>query len=195
LPGTANGPAVLLIGPHDQLADALVNRFASATLVSTPSRVGGTPFHLYLVSSLSTQTTAQGVSFKNELQLASPSAQQLDIAQKSWLVTQWNFLHPQTTRLRTNYGYVMVTTYSNKATQATNVCTFSTIHVGDQLLFAFAKPTSYTTATSMSIQAKSFMQVPFNPTYKGFHMETDTAYSTPWVGLQTADGKSSLQVF
>ncbi len=195
LPSIANGPAVLLVGPHSNLADGLVKRFASATLVHTPARLGGTPFHLYLVSSLAEQTT-QGPSFGNELQLATPSAQQLDAAQKSWLVTHWTFLHAQMARLRTNYGYVMVATYSNNAAQATNVCTFSTIRAGDQLLFAFVKPASSTTATPtpMSIQVKSFMQVPFNPTYGRFHMETDTTQSTPWMGLQTTNGKSSVQV-
>ena len=52
LPNATNGPAVLLVGPHDDLTNALVNRFALATLVATPSRLGGTPFRLYLVSSL-----------------------------------------------------------------------------------------------------------------------------------------------
>ncbi len=195
LPNAANGPAVLLVGPHSVLADAMVNRFASATLVDTPSRLGGTPFHLYIVSSLPEQATPQAPSFGNDLQLAEPSAQQLEVAQKSWLVTRWNFLQSQPTHLRTNYGYIMVgTNTNNTAQQAMNSCVFNTIHAGDQLLVAFPQPKSSTPMTSISIEAKSFMQLPFNPTYGIFHMETDTMLSTPWVGLHTANGDSAIQV-
>ncbi len=195
LPNAANGPAVLLVGPHSVLADAMVKSFANATLVNMPSRLGGTPFHLYFVSSLPEQTAAQVPSFGNDLQLAEPSAQRLDVAQKSWLVTRWNLLQSQPAHLRTNYGYIMIgTNTNNTAQQAMNSCTFSTIHAGDQLLVAFPRSKSSTTATSMSIQAKSFMQLPFNPTYGIFHMETDTMQSTPWVGLQTSNGKNAIQV-
>ena len=89
----------------------------------------------------------------------------------------------------------MVATNRGKTTQqTTNICTFSTIHAGDQLLVAFSQPNPGTTKTSMSIKAKSFMQVPFNPTYGVFHMETDTTQNTPWIGLQTSNGKDSIQV-
>ncbi len=194
LPNAANGPAVLLVGPHSVLANAMVERFASATLVNTPSRLGGTPFHLYIVSSLPEQATPQDVSFGNDLQLAEPSAQQINVAQKSWLVTHWNLLQSQTAHLRTNYGYIMLGTPSNTAQHAMDSCTFNTIDAGDQLLVAFAQPSTHTTSTAISIQAKSFVQTPFNPTYGIFHMETDTTQSTPWVGLQTTDGKSTIQV-
>ena len=194
LPNAANGPAVLLVGPHSVLADAMVERFASATLVNTPSRLGGTPFHLYIVSSLLEQATPQDVSFGNDLQLAEPSAQQINVAQKSWLVTHWNLLQSQTAHLRTNYGYIMLGTPNNTAQHAMDSCTFNTIDAGDQLLVAFAQPSTHTTSTAISIQAKSFVQTPFNPTYGIFHMETDTTQSTPWVGLQTTDGKSAIQV-
>ena len=195
LPNIANGPAVLLVGPHSALADALVKQFANATLVNTPSRLGGAPFHLYLVSSLPERVASKNASFGNDLQLLESSAQTVDVAQKSWQVTRWSLLRPQVARLRTNYGYVMVATNSSNKTQhTTNICTFSAIHAGDQLLVAFSKPTSSTTATSMSIQAKSFMQVPFNPTYGVFHMETDTTQDTPWVGLQTSNGKDSIEI-
>ena len=196
LPGAVNGPAVLLVGPHDALTDALVKQFANATLVSMPTRLGGTPFHLYLVSTQPVQTTAnKDLFFGNDLQLAERSAQKLVVAQKLWMVTRWNFLHPQTAHLRTNYGYVlMATSNSNPVRQTTNVCTFSTIRAGDQLLVAFSQPKSSTTATSMSIEAKSFMQIPFNPTYGIFHMETDTTHDTPWLGLQTAKGNHTISV-
>ena len=194
LPNAANGPAVLLVGPHSVLADAMVERFASATLVNTPSRLGGTPFHLYIVSSLPEQATPQDVSFGNDLQLAEPSAQQINVAQKSWLVTHWNLLQSQTAHLRTNYGYIMLGTPSNTAQHAMDSCTFNTINAGDQLLVAFAQPSTHTTSTAISIQAKSFVQTPFNPTYGIFRMETDTTQSTPWVGLQTSSGKSTIQI-
>ena len=197
LPSVANGPAVLLVGPHSTLADALVKQFASATLVNAPSRLGGAPFHLYLVSSLHAQTTSQNVAFGNDLQLLEPAAQTMNVAQKFWQVTRWRLLRPQAARLRTNYGYVMMASYSGSGDttqQTTNICTFSTIRAGDQLLVAFSQFNTSTTKTSMSVQAKSFMQVPFNPTYGVFHMETDTTQSTPWIGLQTSNGKDSIEI-
>ncbi len=196
LPGAVNGPAVLLVGPHDALTDALVKQFANATLVSTPKRLGGTPFHLYVVSSKPVQATLdKDTLFGNDLQLAERSAQRLVVSQKPWIVTRWSFLRPQMARLRTNYGYVMMaTSNSNPIRQITNVCTFSTIRAGDQLLVAFSQPKSSTTSTSMSIEAKFFMQIPFNPTYGVFHMETDTTHDTPWIGLQTAKGNHTISV-
>ncbi len=194
LPAVSNGPAVLLVGPHNELADALVQRFASATLVGTPSRLGGAPFHLYLVSSTPEQATAKDALFGNDVQLLAPYAQALQVGQAFWRVTRWSLLHSQDAQLRTNYGYVMVATNSsNTAQNTTNVCTFNTIHAGDQLLVAFSQPKSIT-MTPMSIQVKSFMRVPFNPSYGIFHMETDTDKDTPWMGLLTANGKSSVQV-
>ena len=194
LPGMNNGPAVLLVGPHSALADALVQHFASATLVSTPARLGGTPFHLYLVSSTPQQTTSNNGLFGNDVQLLAPSAQALQVGKASWRVTHWSLLRSQSARLRTNYGYVMVATNSsNTAQNTTNVCTFNTLRAGDQLLVAFSQPKNVTT-TAMNIQVKSFMRVPFNPSYGIFHMETDTDKDTPWIGLATPDGKSSVQV-
>ena len=183
------------MGPHSTLANALVKQFANATLVSTPSRLGGASFHLYIVSSLPEQATSKNASFGNDLQLLEPSTQTVDVAQKSWQVTRWSLLRPQVARLRTNYGYVMVATNSsNTAQQTTNICTFSAIHAGDQLLVAFSQSTSKTTRSGISVQAKSFMQVPFNPPYGIFHMETDTTQNTPWIGLQTTNGKDSVQI-
>ena len=195
LPSTISGPAVLLVGPHDDLTNALVSHFAIATLVATPTRLGGTPFHLYIVSTLPEQTSPKEKLFTNDLQLLDPSAQTLQTNQKSWQVTRWSLLRPQVAHLRTTYGYVMVATNSSKTVQQiTNVCTFTTIRVGDQLLVAFPQSSNTTPTTSMSIQAKSFMQVPLNPSYGIFHMETDTTRSTEWIGLRTSKGDSTVQV-
>ena len=189
LPNTANGPAVLLVGPHNELADALVTHFAQATLVSTPARLGGAPFHLYLVSSLSEGTAPKNALLGNDLQLLDPSTHTLSITQKSWQVTRWSLLRPQAPRSRTTYNYALTATDSNNPTHhMTN--TFNTISAGDQLLVAFPQPK----AASMNIGAKFFMGVPFNPTYGLFRLETDTSQQTQWVGLQTPDGKNTVQV-
>ena len=46
LPSIANGPAVMLIGPYSPFTEALVQHFASATLIATTKRISGAPFKL-----------------------------------------------------------------------------------------------------------------------------------------------------
>lgn len=194
LPNPAEGPAVLLVSPHNPLTTALAEHFASATRVSTPSRLGGAPFYLYLVSSLPQQAGPKDALFGNDLQLLTPSAQTLQVAQSSWRVTRWTLLRPQTPRPRTNYGYVMIATHANTIAPSTSICTFNSIAAGDELLVAFPTTKNTSTTAPLNVEAKSFMQVPFNPTYGIFHMETDTAQDTPWVGLLTPSGKNTVQV-
>lgn len=193
LPNPANGPAVLLVGPHDELLNALVKRVATATLVDTPARLGGAPFHLYLVTS-PTEHANPGATFTHELQLLESHAQRVSIAQKTWQVTRWRLLRSESAHLRTTYNYILKATNTSDTTRNTaTLCTLSALRAGDQLVVAFEQERSSTTPT-LRVQAKSFMQRPGNPTYGPFHLETDTTHNTEWITLRTSKGESTIQV-
>ena len=49
----AHGPVVLLVGAHSDLTETLLPRFMTASLVATPARLGGPPFRIYVLSSVS----------------------------------------------------------------------------------------------------------------------------------------------
>ena len=50
LPGASGGPALFLVSPYAQLTLALLNQYATATLIDRPVRLGAPPFQLYIVT-------------------------------------------------------------------------------------------------------------------------------------------------
>src|SRR5260370_18200865 len=78
LPNPASGPAVLLVGPYDKLSGVLLGRFAVATLIDQPERLGGAPFHLYLLQPIpAPKQASSNEAFANNLQLLDNRPRQL----------------------------------------------------------------------------------------------------------------------
>ncbi len=194
LPSPADGPAVLLVGPHDELTNALVRQFAVSTLVDMPARLGGAPFRLYVVSSVPQQAPYVD-AFVHDLQLLREQVQSLHIGNTSWAVTQWGFMRSESSRLRTTYGYVMTVFVKGSQTRsASSICTFTSMRAGDQLLVAFDQHAAHSVFSSSTVQAQSFTQTPYNPSYTLFHLETDSDQSTPWITLRTTRGNDRINL-
>ncbi len=187
LPNPADGPAVLLAGPYDELANALLSRFASATLVDSPLRLGGPPFRLYIVTPALAQTSFQS-AFAGNLQLL--QTQILSFNDTSWLVTHWSFLHPEQPNFRTTYNYTLTAFLNGSSRQSR--CIFTAIRSGDQLLAAFNLSKGNSSPTSVTIKAQFSTTIPNNPYYGPFHLETEGDQSTPGIRLHTVDGSDSI---
>ncbi|HZU03141.1 MAG TPA: hypothetical protein VFA10_25970, partial [Ktedonobacteraceae bacterium] len=194
LPNPADGPALLLVGPYDSLTNALLNRFASFTLVDRPPRLGGSPFSLYLVMQRigSSENTSSNL-FLHHLQLADGHAHPLQVGNSSWLVTDWRLLRSEQPQFRTTYNYAMQASTSDGHMQE-SLCTFTALSAGDQLLVAFAQPQGSTAPASMMIQGTFFATVPYNPSYGPFLLETDKDHTVASVTLATVEGKRSISV-
>ena len=81
----------MLVGPYDNLTDALVQQFASVTLISQLARPGGAPFRLYIVKTRPLAPASDAL-LGNDLQRLNASAQPFTFQQKSWLVSQWELM-------------------------------------------------------------------------------------------------------
>ncbi|HET8851984.1 MAG TPA: glycosyltransferase family 39 protein, partial [Ktedonobacteraceae bacterium] len=131
LPNLATGPAVLLVGPYDGLTNALLSRFASATLIDQPMRLGGPPFRLYLVTPIAGQLSSQD-SFVQNLQLLDGRVQHLTFDNSSWLVTRWSFIRSEQPRFRTTYNYALsVLPNGNSERSMQSLCTVTSMREGD----------------------------------------------------------------
>jgi len=189
LPNPAEGPAVLLVGPYDGLTNALLSQFATATLVDQPARLGGSPFRLYIVTPIASQSSSQD-SFVQNLQLLDGRAQTLAFNNSSWLVTRWSLLHPMQPSFRTTYSYAMTALLNGQSEQS--ACTFTSMREGDELLVSFATPASAAVPAMMTIKAQSFMTIPNNPMFGLLHAETNTSLSEPPVTLRTTNGRDGI---
>jgi len=196
LPNPADGPAVLLTGPADGLTNALLGRFANATLVDQPPRLGSTPFRLYIVSPLAgVAQTAASSAFVQNLQQLDMQVQPFRFDHLSWLVTRWRLLRNAQPSFRTSYNYVLKASPNGgvQGPRRVSLCTFTSMRAGDRLLVVFDPSSAGTSLpTSLTISAQSFTQVPHNLVYGPFHFETIRNDQTPLLTLQTPQAKTSI---
>lgn len=199
LPDPGDGPAVLLVGPYDDLTRTLLSQFAVATLVEQPARLGDAPFKLYIVQPSTGQSqVSPGNAFRDHLQLLDMQAHLLAVNNANWLVTRWSLLHSEQRQLRTTYNYVMRASLNGNGEQRMqSQCIFTNIQAGDQLLVAFNLPPVNTllvsvTNPSMTLTSYSFMTIPYNPWFGPFHLETNNNVNTPLIPLRTMGGMDSI---
>ncbi len=191
LPAPSEGPVALLMGPYDDVANALVGQFATATLVDRPARPGGAPFRLYVVTPSVVQSTSATGLFVNTLQLL--HAQTATMQNSPWLVTRWNMLRSAAPAPRTNYNYTL-TMHLAGGTAQSQRCSFTALQAGDQLLVAFALPTNSVPPDSVTLGAQSSTTLPYNPSLGSLHFETYIENETPPLTLHTPAGKDTITV-
>ena len=197
LPNPADGPAVLLTGPADGLTNALLSRFANATLVGQPPRLGSTPFQLYIVKPLAGVAQSGTLNgFVQNLQLLDMHVQPFRFNHASWLVTRWRLLKNAHPSFRTSYNYILKASDNRGQVQehlASSICTFTTMRAGDQLLVVFpSSATAISLPTSLIVTAQSFTVTPHNPVFGPFHLETIKNDQTSLLLLQTAEYTLSI---
>ncbi|MEO8957099.1 MAG: ArnT family glycosyltransferase [Ktedonobacteraceae bacterium] len=191
LPDPSKGSVALLMGPYDNVANALVGQFATATLVEQPARPGGAPFRLYVVTPSIVQSTSATGLFDNTLQLL--QAQTVTVRNSPWLVTRWSMLRSTASAPRTNYNYTLTMHPAGGAAQSQG-CSFTALQAGDQLLVAFALPPNRVLSRSVTLGAQSSTTLPYNPSLGLLHFETYRENETPLLTLHTSAGKTTITV-
>lgn len=199
LPDPADGSAVLLVGPADGLATAMLSQFATATLVARPPRLGSVPFQLYIVRPLALNSELQQPplpQFVQNLQLLNKSAHLLRFSNLSWLVTDWRLLRSEQPGFRVTYNYILAASPTNNGivskSSSSSICTFTAIRTGDQLLVAFNWPNSHSVPASLTITASFSRAMPYIPSYGPLHLETIGTQISPSSVLQTMQGSKSI---
>ena len=196
LPNSTAGPAVLLVGPSDQLTTTLLKQYATMTLIDQPPRLGGVPFQLYIVQSK--QASSAGTSnraFISHLQLLDGHAQLLNNNHMSLLATRWQMVHSEQPSYRTTYTYAISASPNGNGSVAPpiqSLCTATSLRAGDQLIVTFPLPQNRAMPTSLRIAATFYTVHPFNPTIQLLHLETIRNQTTTPTPLQTTDGTGSI---
>ncbi len=196
LPGASGGPALFLVSPYAQLTLALLNQYATATLIDRPVRLGAPPFQLYIVTPrpIIGQTFVP-VTFVDHLQLVDLQRQQLNVAGLSWLVSRWNLLHSAQPGPRTTYNYAMTAIpNTNNNYPRRSLCIFTAIRPGDQLFVAFVLPKDPSTPSSVTIEGQAYTTTPYYPSFGPLHLETDQTRDSPQIVLRTMEGKDKITI-
>lgn len=195
LPSLNEGPVILVMMPlpYSHLATALLHE-GKATLLEQSPNLGGSPFSIYELQPSDIQTSSQP-AFAQEIQPSqNVQAQDLNGGPTPWIISRWTLLHSQMPANNTTYNYHFVATPANVKTQvAESTCTFTALHAGDQILVAFDLPNqTIAPPTSVAIAAQSYTQIPYNPMYGPFHLETHAHITSTQINLQTLNGKDQV---
>ncbi len=136
VPAPAYGPAVLLVSPYSPNVNALATNFAHATLVASPTHLGGAPFRLYILQPLPVpKTPAQDLS--QQLQFFGKQA--FNLPSGPSFITRWRFLNSTQPAYRTTYAYTLqrISKVGVVPSLRADKCTFTATRAGDQVLATF----------------------------------------------------------
>ncbi|HEX3640266.1 MAG TPA: glycosyltransferase family 39 protein [Ktedonobacteraceae bacterium] len=197
LPSTAEGPALMLVKPYSDFINALVtsknfNQYSTATLIGKPSRPGGAPFSLYLVTPKPTHAISHAPSlyqFRHELQL-DPFSQSFLFNHTPWLVTHWSLLRSALPSYNKTYTYsITMTHYSNRTEHksTTTQCTFRAMRAGDQVLIPFNQGSLFTDSQRSTFSAVDLNGLFYetNPIYLDYSPFTFLTFATTTTPTQT----------
>ncbi|QBD82098.1 glycosyltransferase family 39 protein [Ktedonosporobacter rubrisoli] len=194
LPDASAGPAVFLVGPYDDLTNALLGQSARATLVDAPKRLGGAPFKLYVVKPAAASSVSAG-QLGQDLQLLDARAEHVTVKDTVWTVTRWKLLRSAQPAYRTTYSYALTGNPAQKpGVTMQSRCTFTSIRAGDQLLVAFKLSSDFSASSGLEMQAISLSTVPYLPTYGPFRLETADVHDQHLTTLLTPKGDTSLPI-
>ena len=193
LPGSAQGPALLLVGPYNNFPATLATQFAGASLIDQPKRLSGAPFQLYLVQP-ALASSASHMTLGQDLQLL--DTQSLQFESKPWLVSRWNLLRSQPLAYRTTYTYnIKNMSDTTDKTNQQKRCVFTSIQAGDQLVTGFQLLNN--DQASLNVQIQSFTTTPYIISPKplkplSLSFLTDNYQDSSRQTLKTADGKETV---
>lgn len=201
LPNPADGPAILLVGPSDTLTTLLLNRFAVATLVDRPGRLGSQPFQLYIFAPVPgpVHQPSSSAFFVNNLRLLDGSARPISFENYQLLASRWSVMRSEPPNYRTTYNYLLSASFNGadnngQITQSSTKsdCTATALRAGDQLIAAFGLPMASSLPVSLTIKGWYFTTTAFNLSYGPFVFETIRDQSSALITLRTAEGADSI---
>jgi hypothetical protein len=187
----------MLVKPYSDFINALVtsknfNQYSTATLIGKPSRPGGAPFSLYLVTPKPTHAISHAPSpyqFRHELQL-DPFSQSFLFNHTPWLVTHWSLLRSALPSYNKTYTYsITMTHYSNRTEHksTTTQCTFRAMRAGDQVLIPFNQGSLFTDSQRSTFSAVDLNGLFYetNPIYLDYSPFTFLTFATTTTPTQT----------
>lgn len=195
LPSPAEGSAVLLMRSTDTLTLALLNRFATATLVAESPVLGSTPFKLYILTPRPfARLASASAGFAGQLQLIDSQVQQPGAAFPTMLISRWTLLQNAQPASRTTYNYMMgEIPRLTGAGSARSTCLLTSIRAGDQLVVTFPLSQNDLEAHLFSVTSQFLVQSPYTITLSALHFETFKLKGEP-VQLRGIDGSDSVVV-
>lgn len=199
LPSAAQGPALMLLGPADTLDEALLTHFASAVLVGAPARLGGAPFHLYLVQPRA--ATPGAAAFAETL-----SAEQGPLASFPWsdpgvrglpplhlFPTFWTSLRAWAAVDGTGYTYRLVARTPGGVSAV--ACGFSALAVGEAFLVPFVFSASLPAQPAALVVSGSFSRhFPYEQRSGPFQLLSVRQQVSPPLALHSTAGGESVVV-
>jgi hypothetical protein len=181
LPNNTQGPAVMLFGPGESLDQVLLTRFAAATLVSRPPRLGGTPFSIYIVqpfAGTTGSTTATGGLTLDHAQPLTLTWQNPDAPNQPaqrLLTTFWNNQAQRAANPDSWWTYHFAAAYTGQGTGNGGVadCQLTSLRPGEHLLVPFTLPAnSNTPPASVAIDGTIASNTPAVLSYGPLRFQT-----------------------
>jgi hypothetical protein len=174
LPSPGEGSAVMLMRSSDTLTLALLNHFATTTLVDEPPVLGSTPFKLYILTPRPfTQPGTGSSAFAGQLQLIDSQLQQPGAGLLSRLISRWTLLQNEQPASRTTYNYMMSAIPNLPgAASMQSTCLLTSARAGDQLIATFPLSQNDLAAHRFSVTARFLVQSPYTIILGVLHFET-----------------------
>jgi uncharacterized membrane protein YqjE len=187
LPDPTIGPALLVLGPHSDVAATFLPRYATVTPVGSSPRLGGAPYRLYRVQTNQTPPLGRRMATSSELQLL--NVQHASYSHSAWILSRWNIGRSAAPTFRTTYVYNFVNLNAPQLTTGVQSpddqghCVFTALHAGDQVVVNYRLPYADASGASipMRIEAYTTMPLILKPAFLrplGLTFETDAYVNT-----------------
>ena len=194
LPSASAGPVILLSQSSDPQVNAILDHYATATLVDQPRRLGSAPFDLFVLTARPwVAPTAQ--TFTHDIHLLDQHALQVQNKETNdrWLVTHWSAAELRKPATRTFYMiHFNIRPDGKQQGNASITCSTTSLWAGDQYFTLQNLGPHEKVPTFVTVQASSFINYPLTFPLGPLTLSTFIQKNSPQIPLHTADGKTSV---
>jgi 4-amino-4-deoxy-L-arabinose transferase-like glycosyltransferase len=192
LPGPSSQPAVILVPPYEPVIDSFFSSTYTHIVQSeTSNRLGGAPFHLYVVDPLPKVTLQTTLS--SNIQLVDAQTQPLQNGSSA--VVRWNVLQSAPANGRAIYMYKFTYASSKQTAQLPpQVCTVTNIEAGEQLVTLLPhenvqSPLSVQVARAFTTPYIITLHIPFSLSFDTFQQNV-----IPFEPLKNSAGQETIAI-
>ena len=196
LPSASAGPVIFIWQPSDPQVGAILDHYATTTLVAQPKRLGGPPFNLSILTA-KPEVAPITQTFTRDIHLLDQHALQVQNQNTSdrWLVTHWSVTHSEKPATRTFYMVHFDIRPDGKQQGGEPIeCSSTSLWAGDQYFTLQGLGPHDKMPTFVTIQAYSFTNSALTFPLGPLTLSTFIQHNSPWIPLQTADGKTSIRL-
>jgi len=196
LPSASAGLVIFISQPSDPQIGAILDHYATTTLVDQPKRLGGTPFNLSILTA-KPEVAPTTQTFTRDIQLLDQHALQVQNQTTSdrWLVTHWSVTHSEKPATRTFYMAHFDIRPDGKQQGGEPIeCSSTSLWAGDQYFTLQGLGPYDKMPTFITVQAYSFTNSALTFPLGPLTLSTFIQHNSPWIPLQTADGKTSIRL-